>query len=121
MATLYERMGLAGLDFKAIIEHWYDLLLTDPRTKYAFEDRDVNHDNCKCNLGAFLVKAMGGPDNYKGKDVTKFHKEFPIGQEAFDALWVHLNDSLILHKAPEHCVNDLKALIYSLSSIIMNK
>jgi hypothetical protein len=41
-------------------------------------------DKLKTNLGAFLIKAYGGPDNYKGASIKSSHAALAITEAQYD-------------------------------------
>jgi hypothetical protein len=41
-------------------------------------------DKLKTNLGAFLIKAYGGPDNYKGTTIKASHSALAITEAQYD-------------------------------------
>ena len=38
------------------------------------------------NMGAFLTAALGGPDNYKGKDMRTAHRHLHLQEKHFTAV-----------------------------------
>lgn len=64
----------------------------DPALGWAFEG--VNHERVQRHAIAFVVAALGGPDDYLGRDLRAVHEQLDLGNEHFDAAVVHLIGSL---------------------------
>jgi truncated hemoglobin YjbI len=41
---------------------------------------------------------LGGPNEYKGRDMKEAHKHMPIEMRHFDTVWGHMEDAFRKHK-----------------------
>lgn len=69
----------------------YERLLSDPIVAPAFAGVDL--DRVRRHMTDFLVGALGGAQNYSGRDLADAHARLAITDEAFDRVAAHLMDS----------------------------
>jgi truncated hemoglobin YjbI len=67
--ALYYRLGEETLD--AAVDLLYRKVLDDPSISHFFEDVDI--DRLRYRQKMFLTMALGGPNKYKGRDLTRAH------------------------------------------------
>jgi hemoglobin len=67
-------------------------MLDDPALNWTFVG--VSQTRLQRHALAFVVAALGGPDQYLGRDLRAVHERFSLGNEHFDVAVVHLIDSL---------------------------
>jgi hemoglobin len=67
-------------------------MLEDPLMSWTFEG--VDQDHLYRHALAFVVAALGGPDQYLGRDLKNVHERFALTNRHFDAAVDHLIDSL---------------------------
>lgn len=92
--NLYRAVGgVSAID--AACDIFYAKVLADDRLSEFFTD--VNMDRLKGMQRAFLTKALGGPDEYTGRDLTAAHAhliEAGLNDVHFDAVAEHLAATL---------------------------
>lgn len=92
--TLYNRVGgISSID--AAVELFYEKILADDRLKEFFVDVDI--DRLQGMQRAFMSLALGGPDEYEGRDLRGAHAplvERGLNDEHFDAVAEHLRNAL---------------------------
>ncbi|SMC04773.1 hemoglobin [Sulfobacillus thermosulfidooxidans DSM 9293] len=87
--TLYEKYG-AAID--RVVSLFYQKVLDDKDLQPFF--LGVNMDRQKKHMSAFITYALGGPNNYNGKNMEAAHRKLKITDHHFDAVSKHLSDSL---------------------------
>jgi hemoglobin len=70
----------------------YDRIAGDPLLAEWFAGTDMK--KLRRHQLLFLTAALGGPDEYGGRSLTKAHRGLGITSEAFDALIGHLDHAL---------------------------
>ena len=90
MTTIYERLGGSFRKMEMIVAQFYQYLLSDDRVNLFIIERVTDIARSHRTFTEFLVKILGGPDCYTGKDVGELHKTMPIQTLQFDAVWEHL-------------------------------
>ncbi len=94
MSTLYEKLGgEAAVD--AAVDIFYRKVLADDRINKWFEGTDMEKQAAKQK--AFLTMALGGPNNYSGKDMRDGHAHMVakgLGDADFDAVVENLGATL---------------------------
>ncbi len=92
--SLYERVG--GKDaVEAVVNVFYEKVLTDDRIKHFFDDVDMDKQRGKQKI--FIAYALGGPVNYTGKDMREAHAhlvERGLNDSHFDAVAENLQGTL---------------------------
>jgi hemoglobin len=91
---LYERIG-GEAALMAAVDRFYDRVLADPLTKPFFSGLDMGAQTRK--QVAFMVWALGGPEEYKGRDLRTAHASLVakgLGDQHFDAVAGHLEATL---------------------------
>jgi hemoglobin len=92
--SLYERLG-GEAALGAVLDLFYEKLLSDTRVNYCFLDVDI--DSQKEKGKSFLTRAFNGPNNYTGKDLRAGHShlvERGLNEGHFDAFAELLSDML---------------------------
>lgn len=91
-ASLYDRLGGAAAIAKAA-ELFYRKVLTDPELVRFFDDVDMEGQIAK--QAAFLTMALGGPNNYTGRDLRSSHAHLTgLNDGHFDRVVAHLGATL---------------------------
>lgn len=95
MSSLYERIG-GEAAVMAAVDLFYRKVTDDPVTKPFFEGLDMDKQVQK--QVSFMTWAFGGPDAYKGRDLTAAHarlvNEEGLSDPHFDAIASHLQETL---------------------------
>ena len=93
--TLFERIG-GEAAIEAAVVTFYEKVMADPTLAHFFEHMDMGAQIKK--QIAFMTTAFGGADGYTGKDLRTAHaklvKERGLNDAHFDAIAVHLRDTL---------------------------
>ncbi|MBC7794630.1 MAG: group 1 truncated hemoglobin [Clostridia bacterium] len=95
MATLYEQLG-GETAVMAAVDIFYAKVLGDPLTKPFFIGLAMDAQIKK--QVAFMTRAFGGPDQYRGRDLGVAHahlvKDKGLADVHFDAVATHLQATL---------------------------
>lgn len=101
--SLFETLGGASA-VEAAVDIFYRKVLTDDSISHFFETTDMDAQRAK--QASFLTMALGGPNNYTGKDMRTAHAklvEKGLNDQHFDAVVRHLGATLTeLGVASEH-------------------
>lgn len=90
-STIFERVG--GKDAVwAAVDLFYTKVTADPRVSKFFTGVDMKRQRGK--QFAFLMLALGGPDDYKGKSMYEAHKHLALTEEHFAAVAEDLQATL---------------------------
>ncbi|WP_053960321.1 group I truncated hemoglobin [Sulfobacillus thermosulfidooxidans] len=87
--TLYEKYGVA---VDGVVSLFYQKVLDDEDLQPFF--LGVNMERQKKHMSAFITYALGGPNNYNGKNMEVAHRKLKINNHHFHAVSMHLSDSL---------------------------
>jgi len=94
MTSLYERLGgAAAVD--AAVEKFYTKVLADDRIKHFFDGVEMDAQAKKQK--AFLTVALGGPNRYTGRGMTRAHAPLiarGLTDSHFDAVVENLGQTL---------------------------
>lgn len=104
--TLYERMGGEKV-LRPMCNDIYDMHASDPLTAPWFgveKDWNINDaDTIKEHVFTFFSSGIGGPHEYKGRDMTTAHEKMmemnPISEVAFHSLCYHVMIQMHEHNA----------------------
>ncbi|WP_101296693.1 group I truncated hemoglobin [Halegenticoccus soli] len=89
--TLYERLG--GRDaIAAVVDEFYDRVVTDERVNGYFEDMDMTEQ--RAHQTQFLSAVAGGPADYDGRDMREAHADLGIDDRDFEIIAAHLDEAL---------------------------
>lgn len=85
--TIFQKMsGETGM--KKLIDLQYEKVLSDPELRLFFLTSDIA--KVKENSMAWLTKAFGGANNYKGRDLREVHKNMDLTDRHFYLMKKHL-------------------------------
>ena len=76
----------------AAVPLFYKKVLADPRVKDFFKHTNMEHQISQQNH--FLTMLLGGPNGYKGKNMTDAHKGMNLQNLHFDAIIENLAATL---------------------------
>jgi len=111
-ASLFERIG-GEAAVMAAVDRFYEKVLADPRTRPFFAGLDMEAQTRK-QIG-FLMRALGGPDRYHGRDLRTAHSrlvaEEGLGDQHFDAVAVHLRDTLVELGVAQGLIDEVLAIV----------
>lgn len=86
--SLYQRVG--GTEaVKALVEELHERLLADNRLSHIFSQvKDLAR--LRSHTVKMLVAALGGPNNYAGRDMASAHFGYPISHTEFTIVLEHV-------------------------------
>jgi hemoglobin len=111
MSTLFERLGGAPAVEQAV-EIFYRRVLSDDRIRHFFDDVDMERQMAKQK--AFLTMALGGPNNYTGKDLREGHAHLVakgLNDSHFDAVVENLVATLKDLGVKDEMIGEVGALL----------
>lgn len=89
--TIYDQIG-GKVAVETAVELFYSKVLADSTLAPYFAGVDLRR--LKSHQEAFLAAALGGPENYFGRDMKQAHDGLRITSDAFDLVVSHLTDTL---------------------------
>jgi hemoglobin len=89
--SLYEELG-GRAAIAAVVDEFYARLLGDAALAPLFAGTDL--DRLRRHQAAFLVAALGGPNEYRGRGLRQAHAGMNITAAQFGAVAGHLADAL---------------------------
>ena len=89
--TLFHKLG--GLPaVQAVVSNFYERVLGDPELAPFFANVDM--DRQLVHQIAFVGMALGGPKEYRGRQMSEAHAGLGIGDSHFEGVAWHLKASL---------------------------
>ncbi len=116
-SSLYERIGGASA-INTAVDVFYERVLADPNLSPFFVDSSI--PRLKAHQFAFLSQALGGPRSYSGASMQHAHKRLAIEQRHFDAVAMHLIETLRDLSVPEEIIAEVGSAIAPLASQVVN-
>src|SRR5215213_8710191 len=99
--SLYEELG-GRAAIAAVVEEFYARVLADPTLAPMFAGTDL--DRLRRHQAAFLVAALGGPNEYRGRGMRHAHAGLNITAAQFGAVAGHLSDALTACGVPSSTI-----------------
>ncbi|WP_088043048.1 group 1 truncated hemoglobin [Bacillus sp. EAC] len=90
--TLYEKFGGEEAVSKVVDYFYNELVLKDETVNHFFEKTDMEKQ--RKHQTKFISFALGGPNQYSGKSMSKAHEGLNLQPEHFNAIATHLHDAL---------------------------
>lgn len=109
--TLFDKYG-GFPTFSDLVSKFYDKVLDSDNLAPYFEG--VNMENLLSHQTNFLAKALGGPDKYAGRDLTKAHARFKITTTDFGEVAELLQETLEEGGVSDE---DVKTIITTVASL----
>lgn len=116
--SLYEKLGGEAAITKAV-EIFYEKVLADETVNHFFKDTDM--DRQREHQAKFLTFALGGPNNYTGRNMAKAHEGMNIQPEHFNAIATHLTTTLQELNVPQDDIDVVIGKVGSLADDVMYK
>ncbi|HKJ22303.1 MAG TPA: group 1 truncated hemoglobin [Gammaproteobacteria bacterium] len=119
--TLYERIG-GEAAVNAAIDIFYRKVLADDRISSYFEDVDMDRQAAKQK--AFLTFALGGPNQYSGRDMRAGHAHLVqrgLSDAHFDAVMEDLAATLQELNVPPELIAEAAAIAESTRNDVLNR
>jgi hemoglobin len=95
--SLYEELGGAPA-IAAVVEEFYARVLGDATLAPMFDGVDMAKQ--KRHQVQFIVFALGGPNQYRGRTMRRAHTGLSITEAQFGAVAGHLGDALAVCGVP---------------------
>lgn len=109
--TLYEKLG-GEEAIHAVVDRFYERVLADDRLAGFFDDTDVQE--LRAHQAAFLTYVTGGTDEWEGRTMREAHAGLGITDDDFDAVAVHLQETLAEFDVPEEHVETVMTAVADL-------
>ena len=119
--SLFEKIG-GEPAVDAAVDLFYRKVLSDDRISRFFDDTDMDEQRAKQK--SFLTMAFGGPNEYTGEDLRTAHKKLVddgLGDSHFDAVAVHLQNTLEELGVPADLVNQVMAIAAGTRDDVLNR
>lgn len=116
--TLYEQLGKQE-GISAVVDDFYERVLADPLLKPVFASTDM--DQLRRHQAAFITFAVGGPNNYNGRNMQKAHEGLNITPEQFQAVAHHLTESLKKFDVADEAITKVINTVASLKDDVIGK
>jgi hemoglobin len=116
--TLFEELGGVAAVEKAV-EIFYKKVLADDGLAEFFVG--VNMKNLKQHQKRFLTLALGGPNDYKGRDMRKAHEHMKLTDKHFDLVLGHLAATLSELGASEQQIATAAKIVEGTRKDVLNK
>ncbi len=116
MPSIYDSIG--GRDaVAAAVDGLYARLLADDQLAPYFSHSDMRRQ--KAHMRAFLAIALGGPEIYRGRDMTAAHAHLTITDETFDRVVDHVVATLAALGVPGETIAEIGAAVAPLREQIV--
>ncbi|HAD10699.1 MAG TPA: group 1 truncated hemoglobin [Porticoccaceae bacterium] len=115
--SLYDELGgAAAID--AAVDIFYRKVLADDRVSEFFDTTDMEAQHAKQK--AFLTVALGGPNNYTGKDMREAHKHMNLNEGHFNAVAEDLIATLEELNVPQAKIDEVIAVVATTKNDVLN-
>lgn len=114
--SLYERLG-GRESIAAVVEAFYDRVVADDRLSPLFAELDMTRQ--RRHLAAFLISALGGPNEYRGRGLRQAHQGLGIRAEQFGAVAGHLQATLMAFAVPAPLITTVLGAVAGLQGDIV--
>lgn len=115
--TLYDKYG--GIEtFSAVVSNFYQKILDSAELAPYFDN--VNMESLMSHQTNFISTALGGPDNYNGRDLKKVHAPYQITVPHFQEVAELLEESLDEAGVEQADITTITTLISSLMDQIVS-
>eukprot|EP01063_Lacrimia_lanifica_P030903 TRINITY_DN499_c0_g3_i1.p1 TRINITY_DN499_c0_g3~~TRINITY_DN499_c0_g3_i1.p1 ORF type:complete len:1908 (+),score=628.88 TRINITY_DN499_c0_g3_i1:77-5725(+) len=109
--SLFTRLGGAWA-VDPVVDTFYSRITSDPALSAVFAHVDMQR--LKAHQKAFVTFALGGPNDYTGRNMKEAHAALNVTEEMFDRVVGHFNDALRSHAAVNEAdVNEVLAVVDS--------
>ena len=116
--NLYKTLGGEGA-IKALVESFYQKVLSDQELIPYFQGRHLGR--LKQHQALFLSQALGGPKQYKGRQMRESHEGLGITSAHFMKVAGYLEATLTELGVPADQISEVLALVGSLKGEIVNE
>lgn len=107
--SLYQRVG--GTEaVKALVEELHERLLSDSRLSHIFSQvKDL--PRLRSHTVKMLVAALGGPNDYAGRDMASAHFGYPIGHTEFTIVIEHIGAAATEVGLSEDLISEIRNIL----------
>lgn len=119
--SIYDRIG-GEAAVNAAVDIFYRKVLADERINRFFEDVDMDKQAAKQK--AFLTVALGGPNQYSGKDMRKGHAHLiqrGLNDTHFNAVMENLAATLQELKVPAELIAEAATIAESTRNDVLSR
>lgn len=119
--SVYDRIG-GEAAVNAAVDIFYRKVLADERINRFFEDVDMDKQAAKQK--AFLTVALGGPNQYSGKDMRKGHAHLiqrGLNDTHFNAVMENLAATLQELKVPAELIAEAATIAESTRNDVLSR
>jgi hemoglobin len=119
--SIYDRIG-GEAAVNAAVDIFYRKVLADERINRFFEDVDMDRQAAKQK--AFLTVALGGPNQYSGKDMRKGHAHLiqrGLNDTHFNAVMENLAATLQELKVPAELIAEAATIAESTRNDVLSR
>ena len=102
-----------------MVEAFYARVLADDSLALLFTELDMAGQ--RRHLAAFLVTALGGPNEYRGRALRQAHQGLGITLEQFGAVAGHLQATLTAFAVPEALIATVLGAVAGLQVDIVDR
>ena len=114
--SVYEAIG-GRAALTAAVDDFYGRLLTDPVLGPLFpRGAGARH---RAYVITILGEALGGPERYRGPDLTAAHRGLGISDAHFDQAAVHLYATLDALSVPRHLADHIVGIVAGLRPAVV--
>ncbi|MFC5970936.1 group 1 truncated hemoglobin [Halomarina salina] len=104
---------------EAVVEAFYDRVLSDDRLAPYFEGMDMTE--LRAHQVQFISSVAGGPVDYSGADMREAHAHLDIGDAEFDAVAEHLESALRVNGVGDENVTAILDEVESLRAPVVGR
>jgi hemoglobin len=115
--TVFDQLGGASA-VSAAVDLLYNRLQSDAQLGRFFTGTDM--PSLRRHMRMFLAGALGGPDIYRGRDLTAAHADLGISNDDFDHTAGHLIGVLNELQVPQGLIEDVMVNVGSLRPQIVD-
>jgi hemoglobin len=115
--SLFEQIG-GEPAVNAAVDRFYERVLADPMLAPFF--KHVSMQRLKAHQFTFLSQALGGPQQYSGASMSTAHAGLRIEHRHFQAVSVHLVETLRELGVSESIIGEVAAAVTPLANQIVN-
>lgn len=116
VSTLFEKLGGAPA-IETVVKEFYNRVLGDPNLRGFFDNTDM--DKQTESQIRFLTMALGGPNEYRGRDMKTAHEHMAITEFHFELVASHLISTLQWAGVAKGDIDEVVALVAPLQADIV--
>lgn len=116
--SLFEQLG-GSSSIEAVVADFYARIIADDALKGIFADIDM--DQLRRHQARFIGYALGGPNQFTGRNMQRAHRGVGITEAQFVAVAGHLDASLASFDVPRHLIDQVIAHLASLKDDVVER